>query len=112
MINPHGSIVFRAHWSSASSAIEHALRNLLTGARIARLIKGGTVRASIRMLGFAGTALDRGGSTAWRDLWRAAPPLALLNAVSNKLTCLPAQRRGGVVAVIASSVIAATVLLI
>lgn len=80
VIDPNGTIIFRAHWSSASEAIEHALQSVLTGAPIAHPITRGTVRASIRMLGFAGTALERGGPSAWRDLWRAAPPLALLIA--------------------------------
>lgn len=113
VIDPHGNLVFRAHWSSATGAIERTLKNVLVGARIARPIERGTTRASIRMLGFAGPALDRGGSTAWRDLWKAAPPLALLISVSSRLRLLPVRRRGGAVVVAsAAGAIAAIAVLV
>lgn len=62
----------------------------------------GTACASMRMLGSAGPALDRGGRTAWRDLWKGAAPLALIIAVSNKLTFLPERRRGPAALVLAA----------
>jgi hypothetical protein len=49
----------------------------VTGAPLTRTSASGMLLATLRMLPYAATALDRAGSGAWRDMWRAMPPIAL-----------------------------------
>ncbi|WP_327097535.1 redoxin domain-containing protein [Nocardia vinacea] len=93
IIDPSGTIVFRAHWSNRREPLEDALRAVVAGRAPSRPNVGQTIRALIRMAVYADVALDAAGRGALRDFWRAAPPAAAMITLSRLFRFLPNDRR-------------------
>jgi hypothetical protein len=94
LIDPAGTIVFRAHWSNLTGELDAALAAVTSGRPIERTAVGGTLRAMTRMTGHASTTFESAGSGAMADTWRAAPPFAAMIAISGLFRFLPKDRRG------------------
>lgn len=94
LIDPAGTIVFRAHWSNLTDLLDAALDAVTNGRPIAKPTVGGTLRAMKKMTGHAPTAFQTAGPGAMADTWRAAPPFAAMIAVSRLFGLLPMDRRG------------------
>lgn len=95
LIDATGTILFRAHWSNRSAALEEAVWAVHSGAAPNRTTAGQTVRALAGMVGHADVALRAAGRGAMRDFWLAAPPAALFLTLSRAFRMLPAERRAG-----------------
>ena len=95
LIDASGVILFRAHWSNSSSALEEAVRAVQSGGALTRTTAGQTVRALARMAGYADVALGTAGRGAVRDFWLVAPPVALFLTLSRAFPMLPRERRAG-----------------
>jgi hypothetical protein len=93
IIDPSGTIVFRAHWSSSVKPLEEALRAVVAGRRPAPASVTQTAHALARMAVYADVSLATAGRGALRDFWRVAPPVAAMINVSRLFRFLPIARR-------------------
>lgn len=93
LLGQDGTIHFRAHWANDLAALEDAVASAATGRTPQRQLASGVIAATRRMLPLLATVLDRAGRGAWRDMWRIAPPLAALAALTKALR--PLRRRKG-----------------
>jgi hypothetical protein len=109
LVDRDGTIVFRAHWSNVTSALDEALAAISTGRSAHRSTAGDTVRSAMKMLGHATMVFDRAGRGARADTWKAAPPVAALIALSNLFSFASPDRRGILAMVTIGSLIAGTV---
>jgi hypothetical protein len=71
-----GTILFRAQWADDAKALEVALEAVGVGKSPRPSQSGGVLRPMLRFLRNVAPVLDRAGSGAWADMWRAVPPLA------------------------------------
>ncbi len=94
LIDPTGLILFRAHWSNSTDAIDEALAAVTAGQAPPRPSAGRTVGAMLKMTGYADLSLQTAGRGASRDMWRVAPPFASMIATSRLFGFLPPSRRG------------------
>ncbi len=94
VIDPTGTIVFRAHWSNITDALDEALAAVVAGHQPPRATAGHTLRSMAKMTGHADVAFANAGSGAMRDTWRAAPPFAAMIMLSRLFRFLPRDRRG------------------
>ena len=72
-----GTIVFRAHWASETDVLAKALAAVADGKSPRRSHSDGTMQAMLRMFRYLPPVQDRAGRGAWRDMWRAMPPMAM-----------------------------------
>ncbi len=78
VLGTDGTIRFRAQWANDTKALAEALEAIVAGKSPRRSQSGGLFKPTLRMLPNIAPALDRAGSGAWADMWRAAPPLAAI----------------------------------
>jgi hypothetical protein len=78
VLSKDGTILFRAQWANDTKALEAALEAVVVGESPRPWRSGGVVRPMLRFLRNVAPVLDRAGSGAWADMWRAAPPVAAL----------------------------------
>ncbi|MFE7812320.1 TlpA family protein disulfide reductase [Streptomyces sp. NPDC057433] len=93
LIDTGGTIRFRSHWANDEPALRRALEQTASGNTVhgrSRAMAGPLLRAVGHLPGIVTAA----GSRTGHDVWRAAPPLAVLGALSRLYTRLPADRRG------------------
>ncbi|MDB1086559.1 redoxin domain-containing protein [Streptomyces sp. ACA25] len=94
LIDPTGVIRYRAHWANDEAGLRAALADLTAG----RAPRRGRSRAMagplLRAVGHLPGVVRFAGRQVERDVWRAAPPLAVLGRLSRLFTRLPTDRRG------------------
>ncbi|CAN5564187.1 hypothetical protein BH23ACT3_BH23ACT3_05070 [soil metagenome] len=116
IVAPSGEILFRAHWSNVTDAIDGALAAVTAGTTPSRPDVAHTARAMATMTGHADTAFAAAGRGAWSDTWKAAPPFAAMIGVSRLFGFLRPSRRGlptmVTMAAIVTAVVVAVVMLI
>ncbi|MFC8923109.1 TlpA family protein disulfide reductase [Cellulosimicrobium sp. NPDC057127] len=114
VLRPDGTITARVHWANDTAAVRTSLDDVL-GAPPRRRRRGRTLVPLLAAVGHLPAVVRRAGAKAGRDVWRAAPPLALLGRASALFDRLPTDRRGPVAAValtaLAAAVLATTVVL-
>lgn len=76
LLGSDGTILFRAHWANDTKAITEALEAVTAGQPLRRSTSRGLLRPLWPTVRYVAPVMDRAGRGAWRDLWRAAPPLA------------------------------------
>jgi hypothetical protein len=86
-----GTILFRAQWANDTNALEAALDAVVAGRSPRPSLSGGVLRPTLRILRNVAPVLDRAGSGAWADMWRAAPPLAAFAFLLKALHISPAS---------------------
>ncbi len=109
LLRPDGVIAYRAHWANDGAGLERALRALLDGTGIAGR-SSAMVGPLLRAIGHLPGIGRRGGHKVMRDVWRAVPPFAILATLTRPLTFLPPDRRGPVVTVAITLVVATALL--
>ena len=77
ILDRDGTIVFRAHWANNANGLPEALAAVAEGKSPRRSGSEGTMGAMLRMFRYLPAVLDRSGRGAWRDIWRAMPPMAM-----------------------------------
>lgn len=92
LVDARGRIAFRALWAS-DSAVESAVAVLAEGRAPSRQRSGALIGPVIDGLGVMHRVLRRAGPRAERDLWRVAPPIALLARLSALFGWLPPRWR-------------------
>ena len=94
LLGPDGIIRYRAHWANDERGLRIALVHIVQGRNPARGRSRGMVRPLLRAVGQLPGVVRFAGPRVERDVWFAAPPLALLGRLSRLFTWLPADRRG------------------
>jgi hypothetical protein len=85
-----GTILFRAQWANDTKALEAALDAVVAGGSPRPVQSGGVLRPTLRILRNVAPVLDRAGSGAWADMWRAATPIAAIAFLLKVLHIPPA----------------------
>lgn len=93
LLTPDGVITARVHWANDEQTLRAVLTDAVTGTRSRRRRRGAMVGPLLRAVGHLPGVVRRAGSKVERDVWRAAPPLALLGRASRLLPWLPEDRR-------------------
>ncbi|GAA3250447.1 TlpA family protein disulfide reductase [Streptomyces labedae] len=107
LIDATGTITFRAHWANDETALRRALEQVASGKTVHGRSRA-MARPLLRAVGHLPGIVTAAGSRTGRDVWRAAPPLAVLGALSRLFPRLPADRRGPAAAAAALIACAAT----
>ncbi len=94
VLDPSGTILFRAQWANETEAIGEALAAIAAGRQPPRPAVTRTVRALAKAMGFAGPVHDAAGKGARLDTWKLVPPLGVMMTLSDLLFYLPRERRG------------------
>lgn len=94
LIDASGTIVFRAHWSNVTDALEEALAAVVAKKAPPRSTVSHTFRSIAKMTGHADVALDAAGKGARLDTWKVAPPFGAMILLSPLFGFLPRSRRG------------------
>lgn len=98
LIRPDGTISYRAHWANDDRGLREAITATLADAQF-RGQSRAMVRPLMRAVGHLPGIVRAGGGKIERDVWRAAPPLAVLARLSSLLQWVALDRRGPMVAV-------------
>ncbi len=104
LIDRNGNIVFRALFAGDVRSLRVAIERLASGREITKGQTSAFLGPVIPAIGHIPEVIDTAGATAWRDLWIAAPPMAVMAKLSNVFDALPEKRRG--LAVMASLALA------
>ncbi len=96
LIDQTGTIRFRAQWANDTRGLEEALEAMVSGNALRREKLARTVPNLVRSLGYIDEVLDRAGPRAKRDLWRSAPPMAAMSALTKLLPTVSPAKRGPV----------------
>ncbi len=88
-----GSILFRAHWANATRALAAALEDVSAGRALRHSESHGPMRPIWPTVRYIAMVLDRAGSGAWRDMWRAVPPMAAVAWLLRALRLSARSRR-------------------
>lgn len=77
VLSKDGTILFRTHWANDTKALAEALEAIAADQAPKRSQSGGLL-PMMRIVRNVAPVLDRAGSGAWGDMWRAALPMAAL----------------------------------
>lgn len=110
LIASSGVILFRAQWATDTRALDQALSAVVTGSPLPRTKVSRTMPNIVGSMGYIPEVLDNAGPSAKRDMWRTAPPMAAMAALTRAFGWVPRARRGWVaMAAIATAVAAVAV---
>ncbi len=107
LIDADGKIVFRSLWVGDTTAVEQAAGQLVRGEDLTKTESQKFVGPVVRSGGYLKEVLKTGGKAAVRDVWLAAPPMALFGQLSSLFTFVPKSRRGPIAAALLTAVAAA-----
>jgi len=94
LLDPAGVIRYRAHWANDERGLRTALSARVRGRDLPRARSRGMVRPLLRAVGHLPGVVGFAGREVERDVWLAAPPLALLARLSWLFRWLPTDQRG------------------
>ncbi|RPF20683.1 TlpA family protein disulfide reductase [Myceligenerans xiligouense] len=106
LVDTTGTITFRFHWANDEPALRRALERAASGNTV-RGRSGAMAGPLLRAVGHLPGIVTAAGSRTGDDIWRAAPPLAVLGALSRLFPGLPADRRGPAAAAAAALMVGA-----
>ncbi|MBO4204589.1 TlpA family protein disulfide reductase [Micromonospora echinofusca] len=109
LLDPAGIIRYRAHWANDERGLRAALAGQVAGPGPARRRSRAMVGPLMRAVGHLPAVVRFAGPRVERDVWRAAPPLAVLGRLSRLFGWLPTDWRGVAAAVTLAGVTAAVV---
>ena len=94
LIDPSGTILFRAQWPNETEAIAGALGAILSGKKPPTPKVTRTFHAMTQTIGYMNPVLDAAGKGACLDTWKVAPPMGVMMTVSDLIFFLPPNKRG------------------
>jgi hypothetical protein len=94
LIDPSGTILFRAQWANETQAIAGALGAVLAGNIPAAPKVTRTFHSMTQTIGYMSPVLDAAGKGARLDTWKVAPPMGVMMTVSGLFFFLPPNKRG------------------
>lgn len=78
LLGQNGNILFRAHWANDTKGIKRALEAVTSGRPLKRTKSRGIIRPMWPTMRYISPVLEEAGKGAWRDMWRAVPPMAAM----------------------------------
>ncbi len=109
VLDPMGTILFRAQWANETEAIGEALAAIVAGRRPPKPAVTRTFQAIAKTIGYMSPALDAAGKGARLDTWKAVPPMGVMMALSDLFFFLPRSKRGLPAMVLTMGLVAAIV---
>lgn len=94
LVDASGTILFRAHWSNATDALDEAIAAVVERKQMPHSEVSHTFRSMMTMTGHADVAFDAAGLGARLGTWKVAPPSSAMIVVSRLFGFLPRSRRG------------------
>jgi peroxiredoxin len=94
VLNPSGTILFRAQWANETEAIAEALAAIVAGQTPPEPAVTRTFHSMTRTIGHMSAALDAAGKGARLDTWKIAPPLGVMMTLADLFFFLPRSKRG------------------
>lgn len=94
LIEPSGTILFRAQWANETQAIAGALGAVLAGNSPPTPKVTRTFHAMTQTIGYMNPVLDAAGKGARLDTWKVAPPMGVMMTLSDLFFFLPRNKRG------------------
>jgi hypothetical protein len=94
VVDPSGTIVFRAQWANETLAIGDALDAIVRGQAPPIPTVTRTLSAVTKTVGFMSAVLDSAGPGARLDTWKVAPPMAVMMHAADLFFFLPREKRG------------------
>lgn len=98
LLDTDGTILFRSLWAADVAAIEEAMGDVAVGRPPRSSQSTRMVRPMLGALGHVEEVVGSGGRSARRDLWRAAPPMAVMGRLARLLAGTRRRRRTTVLA--------------
>lgn len=103
LVDAAGIIRYRAHWANDERGLAAALTDVTAGCEPARGRSRAMVGPLLRAVGHLPAVVRFAGRQVERDVWRAAPPLAVLGRLSRLFSRLRADHRGIAAAALATA---------
>lgn len=94
LLDPDGTILYRAQWANDIKELDPTLKAAAKGVAMPRRKSSAMIRPMLMAIGYFPEILCEAGDKAKRDIWRAAPPLAILSNLSRLFPFVSAERRG------------------
>lgn len=94
VIDPSGTIVFRAQWANETKAIGKALAAIAAGKKPPKPAVTGTFHSITQMIGYMAPVLDAAGKGSRLDTWKVAPPMGMMMTMSKLFFFLPRNKQG------------------
>jgi hypothetical protein len=94
LIDPSGTILFRAQWANETQPIAGALDAVVAGKRPPTPRVTRTFHAMTQTIGYMSPVLDDAGKGARLDTWKVAPPMGVMMTLSDLFFFLPPNKRG------------------
>jgi peroxiredoxin len=94
VIDPSGTILFRAQWANETQSIGDALAAIVAGKTPQEPSVTRTLHSITQMVGYIHPVLDAAGKGAHLDTWKVVPPMGMMMALSELLFFLPRNKRG------------------
>lgn len=110
VLDETGTVVFRSLWAGDHRQVRAALDAAVAGRKPARSESRAMVGPMSGALPKISEVTRRGGSTAWADVKRSAPPMAMMAWMSARLPFGTGPVRGAVVMVLPALVMLAALL--
>lgn len=94
VIDPSGTILFRAHWANETKEIGKALSAIVSGKspRLSQVTR--TFHAVTQAVGYMSPVLSAAGRGARLDTWKVAPPMSIMMTLADFFFFLPRHQRG------------------
>ncbi len=94
VIDPLGTILFRAQWANETQAIGEALKAIVAGKNPREPFISRTMHSIAQALGYAKSVHDAAGKGALLDTWKVLPPLGVMMLLTYLFFFLPRNKRG------------------
>ncbi len=94
VIDPSGTILFRAQWTNETQAIGEALDAIVAGKNPPSPFVTRTMHSIAQALGYAGPVHAAAGKGALLDTWKVVPPLGVMMLLTDLFFFLPRSKRG------------------
>jgi peroxiredoxin len=94
VIDPSGTILFRAQWANETRSIGEALEAIVAGKNPPAPFVSRTMHSIAQALGYAKSVHDAAGKGALLDTWKVVPPLGVMMLLTDLFFFLPRNMRG------------------
>ncbi|MBZ0276634.1 MAG: redoxin domain-containing protein [Anaerolineae bacterium] len=94
VIDPSGTIIFRAQWANETEATGEALAAIVAGKQPPKPAVTNTLHSITQMIGYMNPVLDAAGKGARLDTWMVVPPMGMMMTLSELFFFLPRHKRG------------------
>jgi peroxiredoxin len=112
LLDTEGTILFRAHWANDTNGLRQAITTVTSGQRLVKTESRALVGPMLRVIGYIDPILETAGPRSRRDMWRAAPPMAMLSKLTGLFPFLRRDRRGVAAVALSMTTLAATIVIL